>query len=85
MRARISAMLFVAAAVLALTGGCALPADEGMTRMKPDAMAYEQAKAACFERTMGLPMGGPGESSAHDRAYRACLSEMGWQDMRKLF
>ena len=85
MRARREGLVCVAIALAAFVAGCAMPEHGGMTRMKADAMAYEQANATCWERGWGASLGGQGETSSRERAYTACMSAMGWQDMRRPF
>jgi hypothetical protein len=51
---------------------------EGMEPMRPDAMAYTDARRICWEEGMGAPGGGQGESAAHQRLYENCMRRLGW-------
>ncbi len=75
----------VMAGLLLLGAACAMPENRGMTSMRPDAMPMERAHAICWERGQGAPGGGGGADSARDRAYAACMREMGWEDQRTMF
>lgn len=73
------------AGLLLLGAACAMPENRGMTSMRPDAVPMERAHATCWERGQGIAAGGPGADAARERAYFACMREMGWEDRRTMF
>jgi hypothetical protein len=62
-----------------------MPENRGMTSMRPDAVPMERAHAICWERGQGIAAGGPGGDAARERAYFACMRELGWEDRRTMF
>ena len=75
----------VVAGLLLLGAACAMPENRGMTSMRPDSVPLERAHATCWERGQGIAAGGPGADAARERAYFACMREMGWEDRRTMF
>ena len=73
------------AGLLLLGAACAMPENRGMTSMRPDAVPMERGHATCWERGQGIAAGGPGADAARERAYFACMREMGWEDRRTMF
>lgn len=76
----------IAAAASGLVlAACTMSPTGGMTQMRPDAMAYDQAHAECFERSFGAPGGGQGSDMAKSLAYYTCMRQQGWEDARSIF
>jgi hypothetical protein len=82
---RTSRLSSVVALTLAL-GACAMPANNGFSSTRPDAMPYPQANAKCWEDAYGAPSGGGSSQFGGAMArYDSCMEKAGWQRNKSLF
>jgi hypothetical protein len=67
-------------------GACTMPANNGFSPTRDNAMPYPQANAQCWEQAYGAPSGGGSSQfgSAMGR-YDSCMSQVGWQRSKSAF
>ena len=81
-----SRSLLPALALAALLGACAMPANNGFSSTRQDAMPYPQANARCWEQAYGAPSGGgSSQYGAAQSRYDACMGQAGWQRSNSAF
>jgi hypothetical protein len=77
--------LLPALALAAVLGACAMPANQGFIQARPDAQAFDQARAACWERAMGANVGGSSQFGGQMAGYEACMARAGWERSKSMF
>lgn len=64
-------------------GACAVPANDGFTRTRADALPFRQAHGECWAVAMNI--GGMAQTTFQMNAYKQCMAAKGWEDRRTIF